>query len=156
MPLVKRSRPQIGDVIEIPTPSGLAYFQFTHKHQMYGALIRILPGLFKVRPTDFSEVVRHKEKFVTFFPLGAACNRKIVHIVANEDVPAWALPFPLFRSGTRGADGTVKVWWLWDGNREWKIGSLKTEQQSLPIRGVWNDTLLIERIVSGWKPELNI
>jgi hypothetical protein len=30
--------------------------------------------------------------FITFFPLGAACNRKMVFVVANENVgyPRWA------------------------------------------------------------------
>ena len=47
----------------------------------------------------------------------------------------------------------VKVWWLWDGEKEWRVGEITAEQRGLPIRGVWNDTLLIERIESGWTPE---
>jgi hypothetical protein len=49
--------------------------------------------------------------------------------------------------------GKVKVWWLWDGEREWQVGELTEEQRGLSFREVWNDTLLIERIESGWTPE---
>jgi hypothetical protein len=156
MALTTRIRPKIGDVIEISTLSGLAYAQFTHKHPTYGALIRVLPGLFPQRPAEFSLLVQQAEQFVTFFPLGAACNRKIVRVVAEEPIPAGAEEFPLFRSGVRAQDGQVHTWWLWDGDREWKIGALKPEQHRLPIRGIWNDTLLVERILSGWRHEVEI
>jgi len=47
----------------------------------------------------------------------------------------------------------VDVWWLWDGQEEWKVGDLTAEQRRLSIRGVWNDTLLRDRLESGWRPE---
>lgn len=68
----KKRRPKIGDVIEIPTPRGLAYAQYTHKHPMYGALLRVLRGIYTKRPADFSEVVKQEEHFKAFFPLKAA------------------------------------------------------------------------------------
>ena len=154
MPLTARIRPKPGDVIEIPTPSGFAYAHFTHKHKRFGALIRILPGLFPQPPPDFSSLVQKKAQFVTFFPLGAACNRQIVRVVAEETIPAAAQEFPLFRCGVRASDGLVHTWWLWDGEREWKIGSLKPDQHHLPVRAIWNDTLLVERILSGWRHEM--
>ena len=46
-----RKRPRIGDVVEISTPRGLAYAQFTHKHDAppkFGALIRVAPGYYDV------------------------------------------------------------------------------------------------------------
>jgi hypothetical protein len=49
--------------------------------------------------------------------------------------------------------GQVTVWWLWDGSREWRVGSLAADQKKLPVRGIWNDTLLVERIESGWLPD---
>lgn len=156
MPLTTRIRPKIGDVVEISTPSGCAYAQFTHKHPTHGALIRILPGLFQQRPADFSSLVQQGEQFITFFPLGAACNRQIVRVVAEESIPPKAQKFPLFRNGVRAPDGLVHTWWLWDGEREWKIGALNPEQRHLPIRGVWSDTLLVERILSGWRHEMEI
>jgi hypothetical protein len=151
-----RKRPRIGDVVEISTSRGLAYAQFTHKHDApprFGALIRVAPGFHDVRPASFSQVVAQRPQFMTFFPLGSACNRGIVSIVANEPIPEHAASFPTFRSGVRGPDGTVKNWWLWDGTRDKRIGALTQSMRSLPIRGIWNYTLLVERIVSGWRSE---
>lgn len=158
MPLVERVRPRIGDVIEIPTSSGCAYAHFTHKHvepPRYGAMIRVLPGLYDQQPSDFGDLVRHPPQFITFFPLGAACSRKIVRVVASELVPESAKDFPTFRSSHRDREGKrVGPWSLWDGRRSWKVERLtEIELKRCPPLGVWNDTLLVERILSGWSHE---
>jgi hypothetical protein len=150
---VIRKRPRIGDLIEISTPNGFAYAHFTHKHARYGALIRVVPGFYAARPSIFASLVQLRPQFMTFFPLGVACNRGIVSIVANETVPMHAAAFPTFRSGTPGLDGRVETWWLWDGTTEWRVGALTPAMRLLPIRGIWNDTLLIERISLGWRSE---
>jgi hypothetical protein len=148
-------------VIEIPTPDGLAYAQFTHKHETpprFGALLRVLPGLFPQRPLDFSELVSKSPVFTTFFPLGAACNRGIVHIVASEPIPPHSAAFPIFRNSHRDRTGKrAGPWFLWDGQREWKSESLSEDQlRDYPPLGVWNDTLLVERIVAGWRHEHDV
>jgi hypothetical protein len=151
-----RKRPKIGDIIEIPTPAGLAYAQYTHRHTArpkFGALLRVFSGLHAIRPTSFGDIVKGPVQFSTFFPLGASCNRGIVQVVGSEPIPAEAQPFLTFRSGMRGADGKVAKWWLWDGAKSWPIGKLKDAQRAYPIRSVWNYALLVHRIVSGWRPE---
>ena len=45
------------------------------------------------------------------------------------------------------------IWWLWDGEKEWKVGTLSPEMRAFPILGIVNDTALIEMIEAGWKPE---
>lgn len=146
-------RIKIGDIVEIPTTRGLAYAQFNLRHSEFGALLRVLPGFFTPRPGNFFQLVQQPEIFVTFFPLQAAVNRQIFEIVGNLPVPDFAKSFPLFRSGAVDpATGKVKVWWFWDGEKEWRVGDITTEQRKLPLRGIWNDTLLIERIESGWTP----
>jgi hypothetical protein len=155
MATVERLRPQLGDVVEIPTSIGFAYAQYTHKHAQYGSLIRVLPGTYQARPLDFAALVPQNPQFITFFPLGAACHRKIVSVVANELIPADAQAFPVFRTSVRGPQGHGP-WWLWDGVKEWRIGPLAKGMESLPIRGVVNDTLLIDRIVAGWCHEVDV
>jgi hypothetical protein len=146
------ARLKIGDIVEIKTGKGLVYAQYTHKHQQYGALLRVFRKFYGVRPSDFTELVRSRPAFMCFFPLGAAVNRGIVSIVDNVVVPPEA--FPTFRGGVIDpSTGKVKVWWLWDGEREWRVGELTAEQRRLSFSEVWNDTLLIERIESGWTPE---
>jgi hypothetical protein len=146
-------RIKIGDVIEMQTAKGLSYAQLSHIHPRYGALIRILSGFFKSRPVELFKLINEPESFVVFFPLQAGVNRKLVKIVDNAPVPDAAKPFPLFKAGIPDpVTGKIEVWWLWDGNKEWKIGQLKPGQSILPSRGVWNYSLLIERIESGWTP----
>ena len=143
-------RARIGDIVEIPLPdSGVGYAQYTHKHRQYGALLRV----FQVREKidDITEVFNMRHQFTTFFPLGAALDREIVRIAGNLPIKDELKMFPLFRTGVPDKSGVVETWWLWDGENEKRIGKLSPEQMGLPIRGVINDSLLIERICSGWQ-----
>lgn len=143
-----------GDIIEIPTAKGLAYAQYVLKNERWGSLLRVLPGFHRARPDDFAEVVRQQERFVTFFPLQAAISQKIFEVVAREEVPEAARSLPLFRAaGFIDLEGKVHDWWLWDGEREWRVGQLTDELRRLPILGIWNDTYLIGRIEEEWTPE---
>jgi hypothetical protein len=147
----------IGDVIEIRTTKGLAYAQYTHKHKQYGALLRVFNRIYLEQPTDLKSLIIEEEAFQCFFPLSAALNLKLVRVVTNISVPEKNKKFPTFRAGiVDPATKKVAVWWLWDGEKEWRIGELDKEQKKLPIRGIWNDTLLIERIDSGWTPETDL
>jgi hypothetical protein len=147
-------RVRIGDVVEITTPRGLAYAQYSHWNTLCGELLRILPGFHDVRPINFAALVDQPEIFYTFLPLQSAVAQGGLAVVAHENVPEGARPFPLFR--VRGAmepgTGQVLNWWLWDGTREWRIDALTLEQRRLPIRSIWNEALLIERLTEGWTP----
>ena len=50
-------RIRVGDVIEIITSRGFAYVHITHIHKTerasYGPLVRVLPGFFDSRPSQF-------------------------------------------------------------------------------------------------------
>ena len=157
MPKVSRVRPILGDIVEINTPKGFAYAQYTHKHTKpprFGELIRVLPGLFEEEPEDFSQIVRERERFFVFFPLSAACNRRIVSIIANEKIPPIASDFPLLRqAGFVDRDGKVHDWWIFDGKRERRPRRSDPQIASLSPCEIWNDTLLIERIAEGWSIE---
>ncbi|MEO8217970.1 MAG: hypothetical protein ABI718_12890 [Acidobacteriota bacterium] len=111
-------------------------------------------GVFERRPENFAHLMRQKERFSTFFPLGAAVSRNIVSIAAHEEVPPHWQQFPMFKAaGNRDPKtGRVTDWWLWDGESQERIRALAPEQQQLPILAVWNDTLLVERISNGWTP----
>lgn len=144
---------KIGDVIEIPTKKGLFYAQYTHLHKTHGGLIRVFDSHFKDRVNDFSKLVKDPVRFSTFFPVAAAIKKGIFNVVAHEEISAQNQPFPVFRNGVADPQTKkVSVWWFWDGEREWKVGTITPEQRKMPIAAVWNDTLLIERIESGWTP----
>ena len=81
-------------------------------------------------------------------------NQGIFEIACNFPIPSGASDFPIFRTGVEDPETRkVKVWWFWDGDKEWKVGDITPEQRKLPLRGNWNDTLLIERIEADWTPE---
>lgn len=145
---------RFGDIIELRTSKGLAYALYTHRHPRYGAMLRVFDQVFMARPDDFHSLLGGAVRFTTFFPLQAAADKGIVEIVENVPVPEHLKAFPLFRAGAVDPrTKKVSVWWLWDGDREWQIGDLASDQRKLPIRGVLNDTLLIKRIEEEWRPE---
>ena len=143
-------RPKIGDIVEIPlSTSRLGYAQYTHKHKKYGELLRVFRQTDQI--SEMQEFEKAEHLFTTFFPLGSALNRGIVSIVGNLPIRAEFKNFPVFRAGLPNQQGKVEVWWLWNGESEEKIGVLSDEQMKYPIRGIINDTLLIERICDGWQ-----
>ncbi len=75
----------------------------------------------------------------------------MIKIVGNELIPEWAVPFPVFRNGLADLEGRIYDWWLWDGEKEWKVGKLTPEEiRSYPGLGICNDMALIEMIENGW------
>jgi hypothetical protein len=144
---------RIGDILEIPTSKGLAYAHYTHQHPTHGGLIRLFEAVLENRPSDFSELANGPVRFSTFLPVAAAVKRRVFKVVGHEVVAPHNQPFPIFRNGI--ADPKTKkvsVWWFWDGEREWKVGQITPEERKMPIVGVWNATLLVERIEAGWTP----
>lgn len=145
-------RLKVGDVIEIEVDGQLAYAHYSHKHKTYGALLRVMPSLFSVRPVDFASVLSQEPQFLCFFPLAAAIRQGLVTRVATEPLSPAATAFPVFRASVRTPSGWGP-WWLWDGEEEWRVGALEPGMERLPIRGVIDDTLLIDRIRSRWRAE---
>lgn len=143
----------IGDIVEIDVAGGYCYAQITHKNKMYGELLRVASGIRSGRVDNLEDLMGADIAFTIFFPLGAAVKRGLVRIVGNVPVPKHLSTFPTFRAGMVNPK-TQKVddWWLWDGEREWRVGQLTPEQKEFPIRSIWNDTLLRERIEAGWRP----
>ncbi len=149
-------RARIGDVVEITTSKGLAYAQYTHEYTKpprYGSLVRVLRGVYPQRPSDISALIRQKELFVTFFQLNAELRRtdSLFRVIGSEPIPEWAIPFPVFRNGVPDRDRIVRDWWLWDGEKEWKVGKMTLEQiRSYPGLGLMNTPALMEMIENGW------
>lgn len=156
------ARAKIGDVIEIKTEKGLAYAQYTHNHTApprYGQLIRVFDGLHEKQPDNLNVLVRGSILFLTFFPLHSALSRSIFRVVGNVAVPQDAQSFPIFRMKGLVDPVTKKAlrWALWDGESEKMLERPLTDaEKSLPILGVVNDTMLVDRIVSGWRSEYDI
>lgn len=150
----KKPKIQPGDVFEIKTKKRLAYAQYVLRDSEMGVLIRVLPGFHEMRPINFAEVVAQPERFAIFFPLRAAIDQGIFEIVAHEKIPEASQKLPVFRArGHVDREGFVHDWRLLDGEKSVRVGKLSAEQRKLPIKELWNDTLLIERIEEEWSPE---
>jgi hypothetical protein len=60
---------KIGDVVEIRTRKGLAYAHYTHKHKLYGALLRVFNDISDAPLNTYEDVVKQRPAFSVFFPL---------------------------------------------------------------------------------------
>jgi hypothetical protein len=152
---IERVRPRIGDILEFPLLNGkLAYIQFVNNYRekpVWGPLIRVLPGIYSKRPDDILALARKKEVFVTFVPI-THCMKEF-RIVENGPVPDHLNnKWPLFKAYNENYETKNRIWWLWDGKKEWRVGKLSPEHIDLPMRELIDLQVLEDRIVSGWRP----
>jgi hypothetical protein len=156
MTVSKSKRPVFGDVVEVVWRGGRGYAQYINRYRdppVWGDMIRVLPGIFTSRPTEFDRLVAQKERFFAFFPLGAAVARGLVRIVAHHDVPERCKEWPLLRSYNENIETGRRTWFLWDGKRPaWKIGELKPEHLGLSLKEIIPLPVLRERMKTGWTP----
>jgi hypothetical protein len=145
---------QVGDIFEIATPKGNGYFQYVYRDKTDIELIRILPGLYLDQPQEMSQLAATKELYFIGFPLKAAHRRKIVKLIGTYKLPeGFELP-KAFRA-QHIVRGNFICWHIVDYDT-WKRDSVKElteEQRNLSPWGTWNDTLLIERMATGWTLE---
>jgi hypothetical protein len=148
-----KTRARFGDVIEVPTPRGLAYLQYGSRHLKYGDVIRILPGLFATRPTNLEELVK-EAGFFAFYPLALAVTRGLVDVVGNMPIPAgYDRPKNLRYAGVRSNDGRVLTWLITNDDGNYLREKLSPEEKHLPIVRIWNHAMLIHKLVTEWCPE---
>lgn len=147
-----KKQKKIGDVYEVSTKKGFAYFQYTHFNDSHGSLIRIIPGLFEKRPMDLQSIVNGQEIHRVFFPIDSALSGDFIGWAGNYKIPDSAKKFPIMRARgylKKGSD-LVTVWWFWDGEKEWKVDDISSEDlKSYPIRCVITGTDLLIRIILG-------
>ena len=155
---------KIGDITEIKTPVGLGYVQFTHDGKNMGELVRVLPGLYATRPTDFGQLAAQRELYFIFYTLRYSLRGGQTEIVSNQSVPQWAKPIPLMRhpGGTSLSDLKTDRWRIVDALSPLTIQflqsnpvvrELSTEQKKLSIRQLWPHEIMVKEMARGWTPE---
>jgi len=149
-------RAKIGDLLEIPTAKGLAYAQYTHKHEKYGPLLRVFHGLHSSQPEDLNLVPQQKVLFSTFCHVPSAINQGFMSIVKSLPLGEVLEGFPVFRSGLVEPNRRVNKWWFWDGEKSWPVGKISESQKSMPLKEIVTASMLVYRIEHGWTPEKDI
>ncbi len=160
---MRRSKARIGDVFEIFTPAGLAYVQYTHDGKSMAQLVRILPGLFAVRPHNFEELAKQRELYFVFYTLEYAIRANDVEVVSHQPVPQWAQPDPIMRWGLPDFHGgKILAWKFFRASDELTVENhlrapvaptLTPEQEKLSIHELWSHQVLVREIARGWLPE---
>lgn len=161
--MLKKSKATIGDVLEVKTPSGLAYLQYTHEHPDMGALVRVLPGLYECRAKDFTDLAQQRELYFTFYTLMYALPKGETEVVSHQPVPDWAKRYPMMRHSNGGdATGKSHSWTILRADTPLTVENLKKapryavltpEQEKLSIDSLWSHPLLVKRLAQGWTPE---
>lgn len=147
------AKTKLGDIFEIETPKGKAYLHYIFKSKSGIDLIRVLQGLYQERPVNFDDLVKSKERYmISFPPLSIACKRKILEQVGHY--PADGFKKPKYMRTVHLIPG-VDAWDIVDTDtlKRQVVKKLTPEQMKLSPWGIWNDTLLIERLVNDWKLE---
>lgn len=151
--MARAKRLRVGDIIQIRMSTGYAYAQCVLRDPVCGHLIRVFPGIYKSPLSKFSVLVEGPEEYHTFLLWGSNVDPSLISIAEHCEVPQSKDGYPMFKAGVVDpATGKVATWWLWDGKKEWKVGTLTEEQRQYSLREIWNDILLVERLESGWRP----
>lgn len=141
---------KLGDIFEINTHKGKAYLHYIYKDPSVGDLIRVLPGIYPERPANFDTLAGSNEDYMIFFPLSAAYKRKIIECVGFYPADGFSKP-PYMRT-EHNVRGEFLGWHIIDTDT-WQrklVKSLSLDQKQFSPWGIWNDTLLIERITNNW------
>ena len=156
-------KPMIGDIVNAKTPAGLAHLQYTHDGRGMGALVRVLPGLYSSRPTDFAQLARQRELYFTSYTLQHAVRNSDAEIIPHQPVPEWAKPYPMMRhSADSDAKGKTLVWRIVRADTRFTFENLQRAPRHreltpdlamLSIRALWPHPSLLRKLTKGWTPE---
>jgi len=156
-------RARIGDIVEISTPAGLGYVQYTYDAGTNGELVRVLPGLYENRPSDFAALAREKEVYFIFYIMNYALSTGQAEVVSNQPVPEWAKAPPTMRHAAAfGEFGRVARWRIVSAASQLTpqelihtplLAELTPEQKKLSLREIWPHAAMVRELARGWTPE---
>lgn len=141
---------KLGDVFKIDTPKGKAYLHYVYEDERLGSLLRVLEGLYTEEFNNLEEITNTKEKYLLFFPLKSAYKKDIVQLVGFLQCDDFVKPKEMRTE--HNVRGEFLGWHIVN-TETWQmeyVKELNNEQKKLSDWGIWNDTLLIERLVNKW------
>jgi hypothetical protein len=148
-----------GDIVEITTQQGLAYAQFINVHKnkplTFGDLVRVLPGVYRARPTDVASLVEAEGGWCCFWDIRHAVKQSEVTVVGHAKIPREFERMPTFKLATRHLrTKRVLGWAIWNGKTisGKPVSRLTKEQRSFPLAEIIHTEDVIRRIEIAWTP----
>ncbi len=145
------ARIKLGDIFEIKTAKGYAYFQYVHSDKLEGELIKVFNNIFEERPKAIEEILKVEDCYYVGFPLKYALKQKIVEHIGMIPIPK-DFKKPRYTRSKHMIRGEFKGWHITDSETEKMVlvQELTEEQKQFSPSGIVNDTYLIERLEEGW------
>lgn len=145
---------KVGDIFEIATSNGVAFFQCVFTDKIEGELIKVFNKTFTNGIDNIEILSSISDTYFIGFPLNAALNKKIVTQIGFLQVSSKFVK-PRFRRSKNGFGKNPKGWFIVDTYTDNRIyvEDLDEEQIKLSPNGIINDTLLIKRLDEGWNLE---
>ena len=145
------SKIKLGDIFEIETKKGKAYFQCVHSHKVRGELIKVFNCLYEEQPPKIESVLLIKDFYYIGFPLIFAYKKNIVKKVGNIPLSNDFI-YPKYMRDKHIVRGEFIGWHIIDTEtlHNQLVKELTEEQKQLSPFGIVNDTYLKERLEEGW------
>lgn len=144
---------EVGDIFELRTNRGYAYMQCLRIPINKRRELELIRVYLKVHPNKETKLsmIQDNDFFYLNFGLQFAYNRKIVEKIGKVSIEPDFTPPRFFRTENMFGEG----WQIIDSTNWMRetISDLTSEQMKLSPWGMWNDTLLIERLDEGWNLE---
>lgn len=142
---------EIGDVFAIDTLKGKVLLHYVLEDKNTGAMIKVLDGFYDYsRGIDLKLVEELPEQFIVSFPIDEAYKTGIVSLIGN--VPCRNFEKPKFMRTKHNIKGKFLGWHIVNTETWYRqlVLTLTDEQTKLSPWGIWNDTVLVERLNNGW------
>jgi hypothetical protein len=148
------SKIALGDIFEIDTRKGKAYFQCVKIDKVRGDLINVFNKLYDEAPTVIEKAINVEDHYFVGFPLSDAYKRKLVEKVGNIPLPN-DFELPAYMRDKHVIKGELLGWHIRDVNtlKRRFVEKLSPQQKKLSPVGIYNDTLLKEMLEQGWSFE---
>jgi hypothetical protein len=138
-----------GDIFRIKTNKGYAFLQYFETSETI-EYVRVLAPI-KEDDIISQEEINQKERWIIGFPLKAAARKKIIERIDNFKIPKNFSP-PQFARTIHNIRGEHLGWFIVDRYSWQRNLKPKLDEADLGLSpwGIWNDTLLIEKLEENW------
>lgn len=145
--MTKKVRIEPGLAFFVVCDRGFAIGLYTHAHEQMGALVWMAEGFWDEEPNAEDVATVEAWRWCVHFPLAGAIRRHLACPIANVAIPLDLVDYP----DMRASHGEGK-WSLVRNGDAGQPPFERTEDRSLSIESLINDTMLREMLVSGWRP----